>query len=92
MRGAVPEGSLPWIGRSDATPEDTDSSRAKLVALHLANERSATLADLQAALGEPRLTLLQILGDLVDSGLVERVEGTYHFRDADGRDSVDVEV
>lgn len=81
-RSAVADGRLPWLDRGDgAGLEEHDSSRAKLVALYLSRERSASLAELQRALDEPRLTLLRILGDLADRGLVERVEGTYHFRD-----------
>lgn len=81
---AVTEGErLPWIERDDPTVADLDSPRTKLVALALARERSATLDELQATLGEPRLTLLQILGELIDGGVVERVEGTYHYRGDD---------
>lgn len=87
-RGTVVEGALPWVDRGDEPGlESIDSPRTKLVALCLARERSATLSELQAALDEPRLTLLRILGVLSDRGLVERVEGTYHFREPeDGLD------
>lgn len=83
--GTVAEGSLPWIDREDGpSVADLDSPRTKLVALCLARERSATLEELQAVLGEPRLTLLEILGVLVDRGVVERDAGTYHFCADDG--------
>lgn len=77
----VADARIPGPGRDDdANLEALDSARTKLVALCLARERSATLAELHEDLGEPRCSLLRILGDLIEEGLVERVEGTYHFR------------
>ena len=79
---SVADGPLPWIERGESPGmTDLDSPRTKLVALCLARERSATLEELQELLGEPRLTLLEILSVLVDRGIVERVEGTYHMRE-----------
>lgn len=79
--GSMADGQLPWSGNRDEPGlEVLDSAQTKLVALCLARERSATLAELHDALGEPRCSLLRILGELIERGLVERVEGTYHFR------------
>lgn len=54
-----------------------DSNRRKLVYLYLATQGGATLDDLKADLELPLLTLLRVLPDLQDNGLVAEEDGRW---------------
>jgi|GEM_PF-2387944 predicted transcriptional regulator len=61
---------------------DIESDRRKLVYLYLAVQGGATLDELKADLELPCLTLLRVLPDLRDEGLVANEEGHWVARDA----------
>ncbi len=64
--------------RSVATlPAELESSGAKLVYLYLAVEHDATIDELQATLGMPKVTLYPLLRTLTHDDLVERVGTSY---------------
>lgn len=58
-------------------PEELQSPRAKLVYLAISVTGGATLAELQEALGVPKLTLLSVLDALTGRELVEETESGY---------------
>ena len=60
---------------------DIESDRRKLVYLYLAVQGGATLDELKADLELPFLTLLRVLPDLRDDGLVANEEGRWVARD-----------
>ncbi|GAA0655123.1 TrmB family transcriptional regulator [Salarchaeum japonicum] len=53
-------------------PNEVESARGKLVYLYLRTEGTASLTDLQGALGLSQLTLLTVLRSLRDTGHVRR--------------------
>jgi|GEM_PF-2951004 len=53
---------------------DIESPTAKLVFLSLVEQGRATVEELQARLGEPRLTLYGVLGSLEKKGIVTVAE------------------
>jgi len=61
---------------------DIESDRRKLVYLYLAVQDGATLDELKADLELPCLTLLCVLSDLRDEGLVAKEGGRWVARDA----------
>lgn len=61
---------------------DIESDRRKLVYLYLAVQGGATLDELKADLELPCLTLLRVLPDLRDDGLVANDGGHWVARDA----------
>lgn len=60
---------------------DIESDRRKLVYLYLAVQGGATLDELKADLKMPCLTLLRVLPDLRDEGLVANEGGRWVARD-----------
>lgn len=60
---------------------DIESDRRKLVYLYLAVQGGATLDELKADLELPFLTLLQVLPDLRDDGLVDNEGDNWVARD-----------
>lgn len=60
---------------------DIESDRRKLVYLYLAVQGGATLDELKADLELPFLTLLRVLPDLRDEGLVSNEGGHWVARD-----------
>ena len=61
---------------------DIESDRRKLVYLYIAVQGGATLDELKADLELPCLTLLRVLPDLREDGLVANEEGNWVARDA----------
>lgn len=61
---------------------DIESDRRKLVYLYLAVQGGATVDELKADLELPCLTLLRVLPDLREDGLVANESGRWVARDA----------
>ena len=58
-------------------PEDIESPRAKLIYLYLTTTESATIEELQQALGMKKITLYSLLGTLEKRDLVRRIGEQY---------------